>query len=128
MLVKLPILVSTCKAHKPRGNNTRHTMYYTRLYISGQIQKISIFSSSALLYIFWSFYLKKKLKNCKAPQFCKISFIVVIVDRFLFQRRFLQGLQWVLMGFSVYSARFLIGSSSSYRSNGKEIHLHLYGT
>ena len=43
-----------------------------------------------------------------APQFCKISFIVIIFDRFLCQRRFLQGLQWVLMGFSVCSARFLM--------------------
>ena len=44
------------------------------------------------------------------PQFCKISFIVIIFDRCLCQRRFLQGLQWVLLGFSVCSARFLVRS------------------
>ena len=42
-----------------------------------------------------------------APQFCKISFIVYIFDRFLCQRRFLQGLQWVFM---VCSARLLVRS------------------
>ena len=36
--------------------------------------------------------------------------MVFIFDRFLCQRRFLQGLQWVLMGVSVCSARFFVGS------------------
>ena len=45
-----------------------------------------------------------------APQFCKISFIVIIFDCFLCQRRFLQGLKWVLMCFSVCSARFQVRS------------------
>ena len=44
------------------------------------------------------------------PQFCKISFIVIIFDRFLCQIRFLQSLQWVLIGFSVCSVRFLMRS------------------
>ena len=60
--------------------------------------------------MFLNHFVCKKIKNCKASQFCKISFIVFIFDRFLCQRRFLQGLQWVLMGFSVYSAKFLVAS------------------
>ena len=53
---------------------------------------------------------EEKPKNCKAPPFCKISFIVFIFDRFLCQRQFLQGSQWVLIGFSVCPGRFLVGS------------------
>ena len=100
-------LISTCKVHKPRGN-TRHTMQHTRLYISGQI--CSVFFSSTLLYVCWSFCLKKNLKTVRHLSFAFI--IVFIFDRFFFvcQRRFLQCLQWVLMGFSVCSTRFLVGS------------------
>ena len=54
----------------------------------------------------------KKAKNCKAPQFFKISFILFVFDRFLCHRWILQGLQWVLIGFSVCSARFLVSSGS----------------
>ena len=41
----IPPLISTCKAHKLR-ENTRHTMLHTRLYISGQIQKICFLQSN----------------------------------------------------------------------------------
>ena len=78
-------------------------MYHTRLYISWQIQKFSVFFSSTFPYVFWSFCLKKA-KTCNATQFCKISFIVFIFDPF-----FLQDMQWVLMSYSVFSARFLVG-------------------
>ena len=53
---------------------------------------------------------EEKIENCRASQFCKISFIVMTFDRFLCQDRLLQGLQWVLMGFAVCSARFLVRS------------------
>ena len=69
-----------------------------------------MFSSVQRCYMFIDHFVWRKNWNCKAPQICKISFIVFILDRFLCQRRFLQSLHWFLIGFSVCSARFLAGS------------------
>ena len=60
--------------------------------------KGSVFFSPTLLYVY--VYM--------APQFSKISFIVIAFDRFLCQRKFLQGLKWILMSFSTCSVRFLV--------------------
>ena len=85
-------------------------MQHTRLYISGQIQKICFLQFNIVIYLLIILF-EEKTKNCKAPQFCKISFMVfVFYCFFLCQRQFLQGLQWVLMGVSVCSARFLVVS------------------
>ena len=53
---------------------------------------------------------EKKPKNCKAPQFCIYHCLYFRSFFFVCQRRFLQCLQWVLMGFSVCSTGFLVGS------------------
>ena len=91
------------------GGHKAHNVAHSSLYISGQIQKIYFLQFNIVICLLIILF-EEKTKNCKAPQFCKISFMVFIFDRFLCQRRFLQGLQWVLMGFSVCSARFLVGS------------------
>ena len=72
------------------------------------MQKISFLQFNIVICLLIILF-EEKTKNCKATQICKISFTAFIFDRFLCQRRFLQGLQWVLMGFSVCSARLLAG-------------------
>ena len=96
--------------HTSQGE-TQGTQCSTLVSIYLDKYKRSLFSSVQHCYVFFgNFVWKKKTKNCQAPQFSKITFIVFIFDGFLCQKRFLQGLQWVLMGFSVCSVRFLVGS------------------
>ena len=91
----IPPLISTCKAHKLR-ENTRHTMLHTRLYISGQIQKICFLQSNiAICLCLYGTSVLQNLFHCLYfwSFFC-------VRDRH-------RGLQWVLM---VFSARFLVPS------------------
>ena len=75
-------------------------MQHTRPYISGKYKRF-VFSLNQHRYIYFIILFDKNPQICKAPQFCKISFIIVIFDCFLFQRRLFEGLRWVLMGFLV---------------------------
>ena len=92
--------------HTSQGEHKAHNAEHSSLYIWINTK---CFLRSTLLYVFRSFCLKKT-KNCKATQFCKISFVVSIFYRFLCQRQILKGFQWILMSFSVCSVRFLVGS------------------
>ena len=92
--------------HTSQGEHKAHNAEHSSLYIWINTK---CFLRSTLLYVFRSFCLKKT-KNCKATQFCKISFVVSIFYRFLCQRQILKGFQWILMSFWVCSVRFLVGS------------------
>lgn len=78
-------------------------MQHILSYISDKYKR-SLFSLVQHDYIYLIILFDKNPQICKVPQFCKISFIIVIFDFFLFQRRLFEGLRWVLMGFLVCSA------------------------
>ena len=63
-------LISTCNAHKPRGN-TKHTMQHTPLYISGQIQKICFLQFNILICLLIILFKEKKLKTVMHLSFAK---------------------------------------------------------
>ena len=90
-----------------KGGHKAHNTAHSSLYIWTNTKYV--FVSSSLLYVYWSFCLKKKLKTVRHLSFAKSLSLSLFLIVFCV-RRFLQGLQCVLMGFSVCSARFLVGS------------------
>ena len=81
-----------------KGGHKAHNTAHSSLYIWTNTKYV--FVSSSLLYVYWSFCLKKKLKTVRHLSFAKSLSLSLFLIVFCV-RRFLQGLQCVLMGFSV---------------------------
>ena len=99
------LLISTCKAHKPRETQGTHCSTLASIYLYKYER--SAFFSSILLYVYWSFCLKKKIKTVRHLSFAKsfslLIFLIIFCVRMGFNGFFslfcqvLVGFWWVPM-------------------------------